>query len=479
MQLTLTDPLSPGASGYVYLFESDGTLDPDAGQQYVDYDFNLLSGAYLTTYNLADGPNPENSAIVTPYYERHFSDRWLEDVLRIKSGAATEADILDRHKNLFTPGLCVRSEDTFNDAEGAFIINKSGPVRALRSYIGANSGPLTQREHAFYEQRQDVRTFLRVHAIPDVMDFYDYSAAASGMTYYNSLNTGGVTIDGAPDTPALGPFTWEMVTGAQGTLINAGSIITTIPGFTYSSYYLDDSTPSTTLGSPEYQCTGDAAAYGASGLHVNAPIPCTDPDPSVCPAYYAFEGRRIMYFEAPGATVPEAQARAAEANAPLAVSAAPWLGGGPDADGDGIGDVSDNCPATVNPAQADGDADLLGDTCEASYGTDIGDPDTDGDGCADGREVRTLAFDPSLGGDRDPVNAWDFFDTTGDRVIDLIDALDVLSYFGDAAPDGSPADLRDRDAPIAAKPWRTAESDSGVDLGDALNNLRSFGHACA
>ena len=248
VQLAISDPLDPGALGYVYLFESDGSLDAAAGHQYVDYQFDLLSGPYLTTYDFADGPNPEDSSVVTPYYERHFSDRWLEDVLRVKAGAATGADILDRHKNLFSPGFCGRSEDTFNDAEGAFIINKSGPVRALRSYIGANSGPLTQREHAFYERRQDVRTFLRVHAIPDVMDFYDYSAAASGMTYYNTLNTGGVVIDGVPDAPALGAFTWELITGAQGTLVNAGSIITTIPGFTYTSYYLDDSTPSTTPG---------------------------------------------------------------------------------------------------------------------------------------------------------------------------------------------------------------------------------------
>ena len=101
-------------------------------------------------------------------------------------------DILDRAKAQFAPGNCGRSEDTFNDAEGAFIANKSGPVRAIRSYIGANSGPLTQREHIFYERREDIRTFLRVHAIPGIMDYFDYSPAASGMTYKNNVNTGGV-----------------------------------------------------------------------------------------------------------------------------------------------------------------------------------------------------------------------------------------------------------------------------------------------
>ena len=74
-------------------------------------------------------------------------------------------------------------------------------MRAIRSYIGANSGPLTQREHIFYEQREDIRTFLRVHAIPGPWDFFDYSSAAIGMTYRNNRNTDAVTIDGNPERP--------------------------------------------------------------------------------------------------------------------------------------------------------------------------------------------------------------------------------------------------------------------------------------
>ena len=152
----------------------------------MDYGFNLLSGNYKTTYKLQDGPNPENSTVTTPYYTDHFSDRWLNDQLRITTAGSSGVDILDRAKPQFGPGVCGRTEDTFDDAEGAFIANKSGPVRAIRSYIGANSGPLTQREHIFYERREDIRTYLRVHAIPGVMDYFDYAPAASGMTYKNN-----------------------------------------------------------------------------------------------------------------------------------------------------------------------------------------------------------------------------------------------------------------------------------------------------
>ena len=113
-------------------------------------------------------------------------------------------DILDRNKALFAPGVCGRSEDTFDDAEGAFLANINGPVRAIRSYIGANSGPYTERTHIFYAQREDIVTDLRVHPIPGVMSFFDYSNAAIGMQYTNDRNLAGVPIDGVPDTVAAG-----------------------------------------------------------------------------------------------------------------------------------------------------------------------------------------------------------------------------------------------------------------------------------
>ena len=253
-------------AGRIYLFKRSGGLSPGAGESYVNYNFQLLSGAYKTTYKLQDGPNLENTTVSTPFYEVHFGDRWLRDRLRIKAGNASEVDILDRAKTRLVPGNCGRSEDTFDDAEGAFIANRSGPVRAIRSYIGANSGPLSQRDHIFYEQREDVRSFLRVHAIPGPLDYFDYSAAASGMVYANNVNTGGVTIDGTPETPAAGRLTWETVRGPQGALSMVHSLVTDIPNLPSSSYYLDDSTPG---GGAETQCTGDAAAYGASGPWLN------------------------------------------------------------------------------------------------------------------------------------------------------------------------------------------------------------------
>jgi hypothetical protein len=302
--------------GWIYLFKRSGNLSPGAGESYVNYDFRLLSGPYKTTYKLQDGPNPENTTVTTPYYVDHFSDRWLNDQIKVKAGNASEVDVLDRHKALLGPGNCGRSEDTFDDAEGAFVTNKVGPVRAIRSYIGANSGPLTQREHIFYEQRQEIRTFLRVHGIPGPIDFFDYSAAAVGMTYRNSANTGGVTIDGNPDAVTAGQLSWESVDGPQGGLSMAHALSTDIAGLALSSFYFDDSTPG---GGTETQCTGDTQAIGQSGPWIRtSPLPNTDPRTA---GFKSLTSIRTIYFEAPGKA--NGAARAAQAGSAFQLTVSP------------------------------------------------------------------------------------------------------------------------------------------------------------
>ena len=136
----------------------------------------------------------------------------MDDGFQITVDDATGVDILDRHRNQFAPFQCVRSEDTFSDGEGAFIVNRVGPVRAIRSYLGANSGPLSQRTHFFYEARHEIVSDLRVHAIPGMMDLFDYSPAAAGMTYRNSAMGTDVIIDGVPDTVPT-RSSWELVQG--------------------------------------------------------------------------------------------------------------------------------------------------------------------------------------------------------------------------------------------------------------------------
>lgn len=320
VEIELTHPVT-SERAFVYVFESDGALDPAAGASDIDYQFDLLSGPYKTTYDTNAGPNPEDSRVTTSAYSVRFSDRWIRDETSMAVGGATGADILDRHKNLFAPGNCTRSEDTFSAGEGAFIVNRTGPVRALRGYVGANSGPTTHRIHAFYDAREVVLTVLRVHAISGVMDYFDYSPAAASMTYLNEFNPGGVTIDGVQDTVVPGAPAWEMVTGPQGTLAMALRLFTDIPGFSYTSYYSDHLSP------PETQCTGDDYEYGASGLWVDQAIPNTDPGVSVSDCY-VFEMTRHVAYGAPALGAAFAEALAEEVDGPLLVSSTSYVATG-------------------------------------------------------------------------------------------------------------------------------------------------------
>jgi hypothetical protein len=317
VEVTVKDPLDDQDAGWVYLYESAGSLQPGAGASYVTYTFGLSSGAYRTTYKRAAGPNPEDSTVTTSRYSHHFGDRWLDDSLVVRAGNASRVDILDRHKSRLIPGNCGRSEDTFDAGEGAFVANKSGPVRAIRSYVGANSGPLTERTHLFYAGRQDIVTDLRVHSIPSVVDYFDYSPAASGMRYANNRNRNGVTVDGVPDSPAAGQLGWELLTGSQGSVIQSHRLDTNISYLQSSSsttsYYLDDSTPE------EAQCTGDAVSYGASGPWINQAIADTDPRSG---STNTLRSRRSLSYRAPGATAADADTAFARYAFNLSASAA-------------------------------------------------------------------------------------------------------------------------------------------------------------
>ena len=272
-RIELKDPLG-GKKTVAYLYVVSGKAPKAAPEDYVDYDFALASGDYRSTYLRADGPNPESSRIRTDSYEAGFSDRWMFNDLRIKAGKASGVEILDGFKFSFSPGNCGRSEATFNDAEGAFVANVDGPVRAIRSYVGANSGPLTERTHYFYDSRHDITTDLRVHPVGGSLIYHDLSEAGIGMTFRNSENPAGVPVDGVADAIGTGTADWRMWSGSQGSLFAADRLESTFAEAFMaqgSEFYADDATPDL------QQCWGDQLALGQAGFRSTAALPNTDP----------------------------------------------------------------------------------------------------------------------------------------------------------------------------------------------------------
>ncbi|RYE18151.1 MAG: hypothetical protein EOP51_22510, partial [Sphingobacteriales bacterium] len=303
-QIKLTDPNNAGtAASYLYIFKKDAIagLQQSAGKSYVNYDFKFKVGStvygptqYKANYTLPH--HLENSTVTSPYYSIGFSDRWIEDDVKVTIANSAGIDMIDRHRNQFNDGC--ENEDSFSNCSGVYVTNKSGPVRGIRSYMGACSGPLTQREHFFYDQFESIKTVLRVHTLPGMKDFWDYNPGAGNMRYSNNLNTtGGTTdagtgmtgipVDGTADVVATGVLTWQLMSSASGSIFRKYDLTHDIGvNLAVGSYYLDAATRSLTPNTPTFQCPyDDGQARGSSGLFINqsvvaAPynfIPCTDP----------------------------------------------------------------------------------------------------------------------------------------------------------------------------------------------------------
>lgn len=330
-QITVTDPVDGGDTGFVYLFQRGSSkAGQGAGHDYVDYHFELeAGGTYPDNYvfqnegdavgdppeNPAPGLNPENSSVTTGVYSSTFEDRWINEEMRITTGGASGVDILDRDQNFLiyggdpnhNDGVCGRTENTFAAGNGALITNIDGPVRGIREYMGANSGPFTSKRHVFYEARQDVFTFLRLHPAFAPDDVLDYSPDAIGMTYRNNLsarNRQGVTIDGQQDQVDLGPLGWEQVTGEQGTFTIVRDVEAT-PNIGKYSSSIDEEFEVTSLYDDRFdpdppQCTGDSFALGTSGSVLKGGVNNTDPtrEPTSAGLQKA-TAKRFQYYDGP------------------------------------------------------------------------------------------------------------------------------------------------------------------------------------
>jgi hypothetical protein len=326
-QVTVHDPLHPKQSGSVFLFSATTATPAGGGTTGVQYTFALDSGDYRATYGMGTGalapnnrlgPNPEHSSVTTPAYSLTFGDRWLNDGMRITFGGADGTDILERGRVQF-PNSCIRSEDTFDDAvlaspyEAGFSANISGPVRAIRSHIGANSGTYTADTEVFYPRREDQTVDLRVHAIPGVQAFDDLTTGTAGLVYSDDLAPAGVPIDGQPDTLPAGLPTWQMVSSAtSGSVVSVPSVATDITPLTISRYYKDQNPASPA------PCTGDAAAWGQFGSSIDSALPCTDP--AACVGAKHLTAVRYRYYEGSSTTAASASKLRDHALTPLTVT---------------------------------------------------------------------------------------------------------------------------------------------------------------
>ena len=284
-EIKVNDPLDNSTLGYVYVFRQSGGLSQGAGKDYVTHNFSYANNykqAYVHCAKKQTGVNPETTTIRTDNYEIGFIFRWVETVLKIFSGNASGVDILDRHQFTINTTGCDHTEETFSTSQGAIIAATDGPVRAIRSVIGANSGTYMQMTYLFTDCKVEYMMNFRLHPANGYHDLYDFSPAASGMKYHSNQNMGGVTINGSQDAvTTTNPNQWELITGNQGTIVSSFEFETDMSTGTLSQYdagqvqggvyaYYDDSGNGT-----GFKCTGDGQAIGTSGFRLKTQE-CTD-----------------------------------------------------------------------------------------------------------------------------------------------------------------------------------------------------------
>lgn len=343
VELIVTDP-ADGGVGHVTLFErdpdADELLDPSAGRSYVTYrwvvdhiaeahpdDPDATENHYATEYrfNGHDGSryagNPESSWVETAHYRREMTGRWHDNVLVVKRGVPEEeqVDILQRHDASITFDIGgLRNQGTFDVGEMAYVTSKAGPVRAIREYLGTNSGPLTQRQHIFYESSEQIRVDLRVHAIPGASDIWNYNENAVGMRASTGVTSDRVDGQQGPHLGGVvvlpGMWRWETLDRDTADDPNRGAL-------THVVYYDSNNPPP--LAHHVYRDGGsggspNAPYFGSS--HAQGPLVLTDTDATSSGAnsIFLYLIRNVHYEEA-GTT--DGAARLEEATTPLEVEA--------------------------------------------------------------------------------------------------------------------------------------------------------------
>jgi hypothetical protein len=244
-QIAISDPLTPDATGWVYLYRS--TTLPHSDVSYVNWD-NELQTATAVSYTLSFTP---------------------DDFLGLASLSLNNQpqDVLDRQKirieaPLFPP-VTEESILAFVDEPVTLTLPITGPVRAI--------GGSDLQEAIFYGQQLSLAlafslddVSLPVNSLRVSLDLADpQTSDLAPVTYYDSNVPAGVVVDGQPDVVPEQPLAgWQQIDGLFGGFISLLDV--SIGSGQTGTYYLDD-------GTLDPDDTGDGRSYGDAGFFITNP----------------------------------------------------------------------------------------------------------------------------------------------------------------------------------------------------------------
>ncbi|NLP12511.1 T9SS type A sorting domain-containing protein [bacterium] len=268
IELTFFDPMEPDKKAWLYLYH---TATAPA-----------VSGYHR--YSPAPAGTAADTAQARSFRIGRTHDGWID---YISLAAAPEKNLVDRLKlrlsgKSFLPGLgrYTCNEDTLNNGGSTY---HSGCVRALHDQRPSVSFPVVgalkadhQWEYYPYSFRIGAsgiavqERILQLIGLNSIRQSLDLSLHAVGGCFYSEVNSGGVPIDGNPETiegklKHSDGAQWLMASGSWGTI----EMIVECPKIrnaTVSLYYYDSQAGGTLDGSLD---TGDKRSIGDMGLWVH------------------------------------------------------------------------------------------------------------------------------------------------------------------------------------------------------------------
>lgn len=277
-EIEVTDPISPGSAGYVYLFRSSTLSVPPAAKDYVSY--------------VDPSPGKGNDIIRGVSYEEGHADNGINVSMSVPLNAdpnlnGSGTDFLDRLKIRFQVVAPLFGAITFTDAGFSFVSVKKRDgrvrvIRELREKITLITGGdiefsiliLYYGYSSFLGTEIDLNQITSSVKIVLLRQSIDFAANVSGAKWYNqnvtappiTVNGNSGSLSAAQASVVNAPnLNWYMLSSAHGSLINFFSLSAPAAGNSQKFYYYDAQSGT---GDGTNDTGDDNKSYGDSGLMI-------------------------------------------------------------------------------------------------------------------------------------------------------------------------------------------------------------------
>ncbi len=261
LEIRVTDPLSPTAQGWVYLYRS--TTIPAVTTDYVSWN---AAGSRLEAVAYAAGFDPATTVGLASL-ELNGSSVDVLDRSKIRVNATCYFFSIPLSTTTITEENLAAIADFTPDVDGPVRVGGGSLTSSLWAYAAMFQTSLSVDTGAFTPPPPC--TSIHINWLRVSNDWLD--PALSGMSpalYFDAQTAAGVSINGSPDSvPATPANAWAQVSGSRGSLVQLTTLA--LGGGTVSNYYKDDQTP-------DAADTGDQRSYGDAGFRVDNPTGLVD-----------------------------------------------------------------------------------------------------------------------------------------------------------------------------------------------------------